>query len=115
MGKSLRSKRVQAVKRQRREKYKKKEILRLKEMLEAAGEKVSLPGSDCTMKDINNKESAVERADQSEPPLDSLRNDHGNYPVWMNQRQVRRQKRRGNAPAFVQKKVSNRRRHHKQL
>ncbi|XP_037074285.1 protein LLP-like [Pollicipes pollicipes] len=107
MGKSMRSKRKQKLKRERKEKFKVKEVKRLKDMLRAAGEDVD-GTTEAVMTDaetlkarkaasrpapLADGEEAMEvtKAKPQFHPV-TLRNEHGNYPVWMNRRQIKRHK-----------------------
>ncbi|XP_043234639.1 protein LLP homolog [Amphibalanus amphitrite] len=108
MGKSMRSKRKQKLKRERREKFKVKELKKLKDMLRAAGENVD-GASEAVMVDAEEMKSKrtkkkPEELAEGEEAMEvtkektssfhpvTLKNEHGNYPVWMNRRQIKRHK-----------------------
>uniref|UniRef100_A0A224YDL0 Protein llp n=1 Tax=Rhipicephalus zambeziensis TaxID=60191 RepID=A0A224YDL0_9ACAR len=115
MAKSLRSKWKRKMRAKKRERYSVKELAKLKEMLDAAAgtSKSDVDMSEmCTV--VDGKQVA-ERSVESSEPLDTeadgqataemdvdkpvrkynpktLRDEHGTYPVWMNQRAIRKLK-----------------------
>jgi len=105
----MRSKRKQKLKRERKVKYRAKEVETLKDMLRKAGEKVD-GETDAVMVDPETlktakakkaaqlelaaaaEEEVMDTQQKSEFGKTSLKNEHGNYPVWMNRRQIKRHK-----------------------
>ncbi|RWS08946.1 protein LLP-like protein [Dinothrombium tinctorium] len=106
MAKSLRSKWKRKMRALKRERYAVKELDRLKTMLSKAEsvpdvEVVRPPNATTITNDATavtdetrgcesiemDSEQCVEKRDKR-----TLRNEHGNYPIWMNRRQVRRHK-----------------------
>ncbi|KAF8794853.1 protein LLP homolog [Argiope bruennichi] len=114
MAKSLRSKWRRKMRAIKRERYAVKELKQLKNILENSGNKDADMSEICTVldkKDIqnlgkkdpseNNEENVEATVESSSMDVDQqsskyhpkrLTDEHGTYPVWMNQRQIRKHK-----------------------
>lgn len=101
MAKSLRSKRKRKMRAIKRERYGKKELEMLKKTVEAINTK------DENMKEIykvrTGSDVIEEMKDQDTMDVDTdakkynkktKLDEHGNYPVWMNSRQIKKQKKK---------------------
>ncbi|KAL4224980.1 hypothetical protein ACF0H5_015675 [Mactra antiquata] len=99
MAKSIRSKHRRKMRAIKRENFGKKELERLKGVLEKAK-----ANEDVDMKEIYTekpikelKAETIEKMDTSKgvkkyDPV-TMKDEHGSYPVWMNQRKIRKRKR----------------------
>jgi len=101
MAKSLRSKWKRKMKAIKRVRYGAKETARLEEMLKAAKENednqeaTSMPGVQFVSVDTFKKESNEDEVESMEMDVTkrnpkTLRDEHGQYPVWMNQRKIKK-------------------------
>jgi len=101
MAKSLRSKWKRKMKAIKRVRYGAKETARLEEMLKAAKEnednqEASMPGVQFVSVDTFSKKESNEdelegmEMDVTKRNPKTLRDEHGQYPVWMNQRKIKK-------------------------
>ncbi|XP_060557120.1 protein LLP-like [Ruditapes philippinarum] len=112
MAKSIRSKRRRKMRNIKREAFGKKELEMLKDVVEKAKAE-----KDVEMKEMFTVKSATElkedqkmdtsKASRNYNPK-TLKNEHGNYPVWMSQRKMKKvkktQKKQAKAKAKAKKK-----------
>ena len=115
MAKSLRSKWKRKMRAVKRENYGEREHKKLVKMVEAAEELKKNDGQDSVMVedkiDIENtdKNGDSEQMDTSAKlkySKKSLKDEHGNYPVWMSMRKIQNQKKKNKAAAKKRGKVS---------
>ncbi|XP_052798200.1 protein LLP-like [Mya arenaria] len=98
MAKSLRSKHKRKMRAIKREKYGKKELETLKKTLQkATADRDVVMQETCTVKDADVvRAEAAEKMETNKAAgkfhPKTMKNEHGNYPAWMNQRKLRKVK-----------------------
>merc|ERR1712018_283591 len=103
MAKSLRSKWKRKMKAEKRVKYGEREEKRLVKMLEAAKELKQQDGDDKVMEEkVENSEQKpaedqMDTSAKSKYSNKSMKDEHGNYPKWMSNRRIQKQKKKTNA------------------
>ncbi|XP_069101656.1 18 kDa learning-associated protein of slug-like isoform X2 [Argopecten irradians] len=98
MAKGLRCKFRKRMRNVKREKYGKKELERLKAIIETKGaqtqeiKEIYKVKSEAELKaEMEKKSEAMEHSGKTVHPV-TLQDEHGNYPSWMNQRAIKRHK-----------------------